>query len=113
MSCISALPIWMNENRLKLNDSKTEFMVLSTKHRLNKIKTTSISVGDAKIPSCKEVRNIGAMFDPELSMSTQVKKLCRGAWINLHNIEKIQSYQNKTKTAVHAYVPWIVVNVLT
>ena len=49
--CISALRIWMNENRLKLNDSKTEFMVLGTKHRL---KTTSIAVGDAQIPSCKE-----------------------------------------------------------
>ena len=37
-----------------------------------------------KITSCnkKKVWNIGAMFDPELSMSTQVKKLCRGAWIN-------------------------------
>ena len=35
----------MNKNRLKLNDSKTEFMVLGTKHRLNKIKTTSIAVG--------------------------------------------------------------------
>ena len=53
--------------------SKTEFLVLGTKHRLNKIKTTSIAVGDAQIPSCKEVWNIGAMFDPELSMSTQVK----------------------------------------
>ena len=81
-------------------------MVLGTKHRLNKIKTTSISVGDAQIASCKEVRNIGAMFDPELSMSTQVKKLCRGAWINLHNIGKIRSYltEDQTKTAVHAYV---------
>ena len=104
--CISALRIWMNENRLKLNDSKTEFMVLGTKHRLNKIKTTSIAVGDAQIPSCKEVRNIGAMFDPELSMSTQVKKLCRGAWMNLHNIGKIRSYltEDQTKTTVHAYV---------
>ena len=96
----------MNENRLKLNDSKTEFMVLGTKHRLNKIKTTSISVRDAQIASCKEVQNIGAMFDPELSMSKQVKRSCRGARINHHNIGKIWSYltENQTKTAVHAYV---------
>ena len=88
------------------NHSKTEFMVLGTKHRLNKIKTTSMSVGDAQITSCKEVRNTGAMFDPQLSMSTQVKKLCRGAWVNLHNIGKIRSYltEDQTKTTVHAYV---------
>ena len=52
------------------------------------------------------MRNIGAMFDPELSMSTQVKKSCRGAWINLHNIGKIWSYltEDQTKTTIHAYV---------
>ena len=46
------------------------------------------------------------MFDPELNMSTQVKKLCRGAWINRHNIGKIWSYltEDQTKTAVHVYV---------
>ena len=35
-----------------------------------------------------------------------MKKLCRGAWINLHNIGKIQSYltEDQTKTTVHAHV---------
>ena len=61
---------------------------------------------DNKHVIIKEVRNIGAMFDPQLNMSTQVKKLCRGAWINLHNIGKIRSYltEDQTKTTVHAYV---------
>ena len=50
--------------------------------------------------------DIGAMFDPELSMSTQVKKLCRQAWINLHNIGNIRSYltEDQTKTTDDAYV---------
>ena len=35
-----------------------------------------------------------------------MKKLFRGAWINLHNIEKIRSYltEDLTKTTDHFYV---------
>ena len=63
-------------------------------------------MGNAKIKACNEVRNIGAMFDSELSMGPQVKNVCRSAWLHLYNIGKVRSYLNEeqTKTAVHAYV---------
>ena len=76
----------MNKNRLKLNDAKTEFVIFGTKQNLQKVKTTPIKVGDTYITACKEVRNIGAMFDSEMTMSSQVNKVCTGTWINLHNI---------------------------
>ena len=103
--CTAALRIWMNKNRLKLNDARTEFVICGTKQHLQKVKTACIKVGDTCITSCKEVRNIGAMFDSEMKMSSQGNKVCKVAWIHLC-ISKIRHYltEDQAKTVVHNYV---------
>ena len=104
--CIADLRTWMNENRLKLNDSKTEFIIFGTRKMLLNVSTSSIKVGDENITAATEVRNIGAFFDNELKVSVQVKNMSKGAWRNLYNIGKIRSYltDEQTKSVVHAYV---------
>ena len=104
--CIDALWVWMNKNRLKLNDKKTEFIIFGTSTGLKKVATTTIRVGQEAIPACDKVRNIGAMFDSEMKMDTQVNSMCKSAWFHLYTIGKIRSYlsDDQTKSVVHAYV---------
>lgn len=104
--CIADLRLWMNRNRLKLNDSKTEFIIFGTNTNLKKIKTVSVRVGDEDIVAVDKVRNIGAYFDAEMKMEVQVKNTCKGAWLNLYNIGKIRQYLtfDQAKTIIHAYV---------
>ena len=104
--CIEDLRIWMSRNRLKLNDCKTEFLVIGTKNMLGKVKTTSVRVGDARITAEKKVRNIGAFFDNELKMGAHINHVSKSAWINLFKIGKIRSYltEDQAKSVVHAYV---------
>ena len=104
--CIADLRVWMNNNRLKLNDSKTEFMIFGTKCKLKKIDIKSVRVGDVCITAVQHVRNIGAYFDSEMNMDTQVKNMCKSAWMNLYNISKIRNYLtvDQSKSVVHAYV---------
>ena len=104
--CIEDLRGWMNRNRLKLNDSKTEFIIFGSKSKLPSIKTTSVRVGEENIKAVKQVRNIGAFFDSELKMNTQINNMCKSAWFHLYNISKIRHYlsQDQTKSIVHAYV---------
>ena len=104
--CIDALRVWMNTNRLKLNDKKTEFIIFGTSSGLKKAVTTAIRVGQEAIPACTKVRNIGAMFDSELKMDAQVNTMCKSAWFHLYTIGKIRHYLNdeQTKSVVHAFV---------
>ena len=104
--CIDALRMWMNKNRLKLNDKKTEFIIFGTSTGLKKVATTTIRVGQEAISACDKVRNIGAMFDSEMKMDTQVNTMCKSAWFHLYTIGKIRSYlsDDQTKSVVHAYV---------
>ena len=91
---------------------KTEFITFGTSTGLKKVATTTIHVGQEAIPTCdKQHRyigtcNIGAMFDSEMKMDTQVNGMCKSMWFHLYTIGKIRSYlsDDQTKSVVHAYV---------
>ena len=104
--CIETLRTWMHINKLKLNDSKTEFMIFGTKGSLKKSITKSITIGDCNIKAVESVRNIGAMFRSEMKMDVQVRHVCSSAWHRLYNIGKIRHYLtvDQTKMVVHAYM---------
>ena len=105
-TCIADLRTWMNRNRLKLNDSKTEFVIFGTKTNLARVKTSSVRVGPEQIKAVEQVRNIGAFFDCHMKMNKQVSQMCKNAWISLYNISKIRHYltEDQAKSVVHAYV---------
>ena len=91
--CISdQLRNWMSRNMLKLNDDKTEFIILGTDVSLKKVKIESIKVGNHEIKRVESCGNIGAMFDKRMKMKAQVKHMCKGAWHNIHSIGKIRQY---------------------
>ena len=59
-SCISDVKGWATANMLKLNDNKTELMLVTSKrtkylHNLH----TSITEGNAQIPFKQSVKNLG------------------------------------------------------
>lgn len=104
--CIDEVRCLMRGLQLKLNDQKTEFLILGTQAALKKVVTTSITVGNQVIPRSPFVKNIGAYFDPQLKMDVQIKNVCKDARFNLYRIGKIRKYltTEQTKTLAHAYV---------
>ena len=45
-NCINEIREWMCTNLLKLNDEKTEFIILGTQQQLQKISHISIQIGE-------------------------------------------------------------------
>ena len=45
-ACVADIRIWMNDTFLKLNDDKTELLIITTREELSKISDISIKVGD-------------------------------------------------------------------
>ena len=93
-------------NWLKLNDDKTEFIILGSCANLTKVSTEYIIVGEHHIKKSQHVRNIGVIFDASFTMQQQVIKTAQTAWFHLFNISKIRSYLTKeqTQSTIHAYV---------
>ena len=98
--CIAEIKAWMVMFMLKLNDDKTELVIMSPPYFLhhNKVPLSSVQVGDSGISTSKCARNIGVMFDHHMDLTTQVTKMCQAAWFQLRNSRSVRSSLTKEAT---------------
>ena len=96
----------MINDRLLLNDDKTEFLLLGTRQQLAKVDIRNIIVGSSEVSSQPVVKNLSARLDSTLTMSTHISKLCGAVFYHLHNISCIRKFLSLefTKTLVQAFV---------
>ena len=95
----------MSANKLKLNTSKTELLVLHSKFRQMSLQPSITVKSDTIRPSIK-ARNIGVTFDSTLTMSPQINQVVKGAFYHLRNIAKIRKYigAGTTEVLIHSFV---------
>ena len=100
--CLRELNQGMLLNNLRLNNDKTELLVLHTKYR-PKPPLDSITVGDATVEPTSSARNIGAIFDDTMSFEEHVNDLCKTAFYHIRNISRIRPCLSidPTKTLMH------------
>ena len=68
-NCINEIRTWMTFNFLKLNNEKTEFMVIASRHNKRWMPNVSLQIGDEIIRPSTSVRNLGVIFDNEMNMA--------------------------------------------
>ena len=104
-ACISDIRSWMTTQMLKLNDDKTEVLVITSKHR-QKCFFPSLKVGNVDVRTSKSARNIGVIFYDEAMLKEHVKNITRKAFYDIRNITKIRKYLTveSTKSVVHSLV---------
>ena len=89
-SCFREIKDWMNQNRLMLNDDKTEILVCGRPNIVNQLQISSVSLGNNVVHFSKSVKNLGVYFDSHLSMSDQINHLIKCLYINIRRIRKIR-----------------------
>ena len=96
----------MNQNFLKLNDSKTEFMILGSKQQIAKVNVQHVRVGESYIAPATNVRNLGVMFDSNLTMDCHVTAVSKAAFCSIRNIGRIRKHltRDAAETIIHAFV---------
>ena len=105
-SCIRDIKSWMCSDKLKLNDDKTEFIIISTQQQLSKVKINNIVIGESEIKPVSSVRNLGAWFDDKCSMAIHITKMCSSSFYHLHNIRRIRKYlsQDAAESLIHSFI---------
>ena len=105
-SCIDDIRAWMLHDNLKLNDEKTELLIIGTPQQLDKVVITNIRVGNTNIYPVPVARNLGSWFDANISMTDHISKICSSSFYYLYNLRRIRKYlSNKsTESLVHAFV---------
>ena len=99
-SCISDVKAWATANMLKLNDSKTKLMLVTSN------RGTSITIGNAQIPFKNYVKNLGFTLDCHLTMNAHVSNIARSCYFELRRLSSIRRFLTSTATAtlVSAFV---------
>ena len=106
-SCISDVKACTTANMLKLNDNKTELMLITSKrtkylHSLS----TSTTIGNAQIRFKQSVKNLGFTLDCHLTMNAHVSNISRTCYFELRRLASFRRFLTSTATAtlVSAFV---------
>ena len=78
--CIRDVRAWMIIDKLKLNEEKTEFMLIGTRQQLVKVRSDSLLVGETHVPPVNEARNLGVWFDSNFQFHSHINKTCQSAF---------------------------------
>ncbi len=88
--CLADILAWMTEHHLQLNLAKTELLVFPATPTLQHDFT--IQLGSSTITPSASVRNLGVIFDDQLTFKEHIAKTARSCRFALHNIRKIRPF---------------------
>ena len=89
--CVSSVKDWMLQNKLRLNDGKTETMCIASNNTLSKVTPESLHAGECEVPFQPSVRDLGVTLDSTLSMHGHISLICKSAHYQLRKIRSISS----------------------
>ena len=98
----------MGINFLKLNDDKTELLVITHSDTISSAQNLTLSIGGEVVsPDPSEPpRNLGVLFDSTMGLKQHISKLCQSLNYKIYNIGKIRKYisSDSAKTLVNSTV---------
>ena len=103
--CLRDIRSWMIKNKLKINDDKTEFLLV-TSPKVSMNKDLNVTVGNCTIHPSTSCKSLGVTIDCHVNMESQVNSICRSAHFHLRNIGSIRHLLTDSAAAqlVHALI---------
>ena len=98
-TCVEHVKAWMDSNKLKLNDDKTEALVVGTRSRTGVCYCEHLNIGGSPIPFQPKVKSLGVVLDSSLTMSHHISSVCRSAYLELRRISAIRPFLTTSATA--------------
>ena len=90
----TSMPIWskkwIDSMRLKMNEGKTEFIIIGSGHQIAKCSTTHLNVNNIEVQRSNVIKYLGTHMDEKLSFKEHITAKCRTAAFNLQRIKAIQ-----------------------
>ena len=100
------LHAWFSSNSLKMNGSKTDFMIVGSKQNLKEVQNLSFIVDDASTQPSKTIKILGVVDDPLLSWEAHISHVVQKCNKIIFSLYKFRHYftSDALKILVQAYV---------
>jgi hypothetical protein len=104
--CIQDIRNWMVQNKLKLNDDKTELIIITPSRQSHKCTIKRLQVGNCEVNASANARNLGVVFDNTMSMKDQVNAVVKSCNFQLCAIGQIRKYlsSDAAQNLIHAFI---------
>ena len=101
--CIQDIKSWMKINFLKLNDDKTEVLIIGSRYR-SPPPFEPLHIGDAFIQGSSTARNIGVVFDTKMILLPHVNSVTSSVFNQIRNLSGIRtvSYTHLTLPTIYS-----------
>lgn len=105
-SCVTDIKTWMTLNFLMLNSDKSELLILGPKLIRDSISDIISSDNSLITATTTPVKNLGVLFDQDLSFNSHINYISKTAYFHLRNIRKVRQLVpfNAAEKLVHAFV---------
>ena len=89
--CLMGVSAWMTGSKLKLNPSKTEFLLIGTKLQREKFLNNfpCLLLGQETNPSTS-AKNLGVLFDSSLNFRKHISQTCRACFYHIRDLRRIR-----------------------
>ena len=82
---------WFSSNKLTLNPSKTEFLIIGTPQQQSKLNCEALLFGGSDVSASPCARNLGVIFDLDLSYNQHhISKITETSYLHIRQIRKIR-----------------------
>ena len=104
---LSDIKIWMARRKLKLNDGKTEIIVI--RGNLRNVPVANFGVmnfGDTQLVPSESAKNLGVVLDSSLSFRPHVDSIIKTCNFHIRNLYMIKDFVNRKNlvTMVHSLI---------
>lgn len=106
MKClVNDIKSWMTNNMLKLNEDKTEIIVLNGSRRTD-TDLPSLLIGTETVETSESVTVLGLELDRTMCLRNHIRNVAKGCFFKLHNMFKIRKCitDEAAKTMVHSMI---------
>ena len=91
-----AIQVWINQNMLKINPSKTEFMIIGNLTQRKKVvHIFPVELLNQNFAEIDSIQNLGVVFDPAFPFKKHVSNICRSAFYHIRDLSHIRIHLNK------------------
>jgi hypothetical protein len=81
---------WFSSNRLTLNPNKTEYLIIGTWQQRAKLASNSLKFANSVLVPVQSARNLGVIFDNELSFESHISKICQTSFLHIRQIRRVR-----------------------
>ncbi|KAK3875425.1 hypothetical protein Pcinc_019709 [Petrolisthes cinctipes] len=95
-SLLSDVKLWMLKQKLKLNDNKTEIIIIRGNRRINHLENDLLlNIGCHQLDPVSTVRNLGVHFNSKLNYEENIKQVVKVCNFHIRNLYSVRRFLNK------------------